>query len=275
MIRAFRCNRPRQLSRDRSAVVVAPLRDDLISVHGKKLERGFGGIPRRDDHRDEVAGLEVFCVRVDLARAPANDRILAGYAPLLSAIASHGFVIVAANSTWTNTAPTDKVQLRALDYAKALNEDANSIFYQRLDMEKIGAMGHSQGAAATGNADDDPRVKAVIFWNSGTSNVKPFLNVSGERDVRPATPESMAMAVNAATQPGAYVFHRKVLETGGSSTGHLVLMMQPERVVDLAIAWWKWQLSGDTEAKKMFVGDDCGLCKTPDDFAYGHNSLLQ
>ena len=47
----------------------------------------------------------------------------AGYAPLLSTVASYGFVIFASNSTWTATAPTDKVQLRALDYAKYVNED--------------------------------------------------------------------------------------------------------------------------------------------------------
>ena len=34
-------------------------------------------------------------------------------------------------------------------------------------------------------------------------------------------------------------------------------------VVDLAIAWWKWQLKGDEEAKKMFIGENCGLCELP------------
>ena len=28
-----------------------------------------------------------------------------------------------------------------------------------------------------------------------------------------------------------------------------------------ALAWLNWQLKGDAEAKKMFVGDDCGLLK--------------
>jgi hypothetical protein len=200
---------------------------------------------------------------------------IAGYAPLLASLASHGFVIIASNSTWTNTLPTNQVQVRALDYAEALNEDPSSIFYQRLDMTKVGAMGHSQGAAATGTADDDPRVKSVIFWNTGTSNVKPFLNVSGERDVVATTPASLASDVDAATQPGAWVYHHKVLETGGVATGHLVLMMQPERVLDLTVAWWNWQLNADEEAKKMFVGADCGLCNSPDDFEFGHNSMLE
>ncbi len=200
---------------------------------------------------------------------------ISGYVALLSNLASYGFVVFASNSTWTGTSPTDHVQLRALDYAKALNEDPNSIYYQRLDMDHIGAMGHSQGAAATNNADSDPRIKSVIFWNTGTSNEKPFLNVSGERDVMMNSPDSMAAGVNAATQPGAWLYYHKVLQTGGGSTGHLVLMEQPDRVIEMQLAWWKWQLKGDQEAKKMFVGPDCGLCKTPDEFEYGHNTLLQ
>jgi hypothetical protein len=200
---------------------------------------------------------------------------ISGYSALLSTLASYGYVVIASNSTWTATAPTDKVQARAIDYAEALNKDENSILYQRLDLDHVGAAGHSQGASATGNVDGDARVKSVIFWNAGTSNEKPFLNVSGERDVRPSSPETMASGADAATQPGAWVFFHKVLETGGSSTGHLVLMEQADRVNDLNLAWWDWQLKGDQEAKKKFVGDPCTFCTMKDEFEYGHNSKLE
>ena len=43
----------------------------------------------------------------------------------------------------------------------------------------------------------------------------------------------------------------------------------------MAVAWWKWQLKGDQEAKNMFIGDNCGLCNRDAEFEYGHNSLLQ
>ena len=199
-----------------------------------------------------------------------------GYAPLLGTVASHGFVIFASNSTWTATAPTNKVQLRALDYAKAVNEDPKSVLYHRLNLDKIGAMGHSQGAQATANASSDPRIKSLIFWSGGTSNNKPFMYTSADRDVGGSTtPASLASATNGATQPGAWIYYHQVLETGGGSTGHLVLMEQPGRVVDLAVAWWQFQLNGDQEAKKMFIGDNCGLCNMTTEFEYGHNSLLQ
>jgi hypothetical protein len=39
------------------------------------------------------------------------------------------------------------------------------------------------------------------------------------------------------------------------------------------VAWWKDQLNGDAEAKKMFVGDDCGLCNSKDEFELGARDL--
>jgi hypothetical protein len=199
-----------------------------------------------------------------------------GYAPLLGTVASHGFVVIASNSSWTNTAPTNTVQLRALDYAAALNADSSSPLNGKLDLDNIGAMGHSQGALATTSGDDDPRVDAAIYWNAGVSNEKPFINVSGDRDINASlTKESIEALTNAATQPGAWVYYHQVLETGGNATGHLVLMEQPERVSDLTVAWWKWQLEGDQEAKKMFVGEGCGLCNRDAEFEYGHNAVLQ
>jgi hypothetical protein len=198
-----------------------------------------------------------------------------GYSVLLGTIASHGFVIVASNSTWTATAPTNGVQVRAIDYAEALNEDDSSVFYHHLDLDKVGVMGHSQGAAATIVGATDPRVKAAIFWNSGASNAVPFLNVSGDRDVGGGSITNTQNGTNNAMQPGAWTFYHQVLQTGGNATGHLVLMEQPDRVWEMAVAWWQWQLNGDEKAKKMFVGDDCGLCNHADEYEFGHNTLLE
>lgn len=197
-----------------------------------------------------------------------------GYSVLLSALASYGYVVVASNSTWTNTSPTNGVQKRALDYAESLNADQNHPLYQRLDLTKIGAMGHSQGAAATVNVASDARVKSLILWNTGTSNAKPFLNVSGDRDIGGSV-SSITSSTNGASQPGAWVWYHQVLQTGGTSTGHLVLMEQPERVVDLCVGWWDFQLKGSATAKAMFVGSNCGLCNKDAEFEYGANSKLQ
>jgi hypothetical protein len=194
-----------------------------------------------------------------------------GYAALNITLASYGFVVISANSRYTNAGNNE--MLRALDLAKALNEDTNSKFYQKLDLDKVGAMGHSQGGAATVNAAMDPRVKSAIVWNADLSAPKPFLAVSGERDISGQSAAQMMSGVNGASQPGAWLYYHKVLETGGNFTGHLTLMEQPERVTDMTIAWWKYQLNGDAEAKKMFVGADCGLCNKKDEYEYGVHNL--
>ncbi|HEX6241900.1 MAG TPA: hypothetical protein VFZ61_13420 [Polyangiales bacterium] len=194
-----------------------------------------------------------------------------GYGSLLANLASHGFVVVAANSRWTNG--DEKVMLRALDFAKAANEDPSHVLYKRLNLDKVGAMGHSQGSGATVAASTDPRIDALILWNGGTagSNVKPFLSVSGDRDIGDPTVAAVRDGANAATQPGAWLFYHQVPVTGGNFTGHLTLMMQPERVTEATVAWWKYMLKGDQEAKKAFIGSDCGLCNKKDQFEFGLN----
>jgi pimeloyl-ACP methyl ester carboxylesterase len=195
-----------------------------------------------------------------------------GYAAMLATLASHGFVVIAANSRFTDAGNNE--MLRALDLAKALNEKEGSSLYHKLNLEKVGAMGHSQGSSATAHAATDPRIKAVILWNGGLTADKPFLAVSGDRDIGGYTPQQMDSAVQSASQPGAYLYYHKVLETGGNVTGHLTLMEQPERVWEPTVAWWKYILNGDQEAKKMFVGADCGLCNMKDEYEFGVNAKL-
>ena len=59
----------------------------------------------------------------------------------------------------------------------------------------------------------------------------------------------------------------------GALTGHLILMMQPDRVVEPTTAWWKYMLNGDTKAREMFVGTNCGLCGKDADFEFGEKGL--
>lgn len=197
-----------------------------------------------------------------------------GYAALNATLASYGFVVISANSRFTDAG--NKEMLRALDLAKALNEQEGGIFYKRLNLEKVGAMGHSQGSSATANASSDPRIKAIILWNGGLSvDTKPFLAVSGDRDIGGYTPAQMASAVQGSSLPAASLYYHQVLETGGNVTGHLTLMEQPERVWEPTVAWWKLMLNGDQEAKKMFVGADCGLCNKKDAFEFSANAKLE
>jgi hypothetical protein len=212
-----------------------------------------------------------------------------GYGPLLRYVASFGYIIVAANNREVGDGAP---MLKGIDFMLAENEKPESKYYHKIDTDKIGSMGHSQGGGATISAASDPRVKAVIIWNGGSSASKPFLAVSGDRDLG-GTVAQMRNAAMAAPRPAAFIWYHQIpAEVNGSTTGqlapgHLTLMMEPERVVEPAVAWWDLILKGKTEAKPMFVGPDCKLCDgsaypsmwampaTPPSLEFGANSMVQ
>lgn len=188
-----------------------------------------------------------------------------GYGALLRYVASHGFFIVAANSRWVGGG--NNAMTKALDFAFAATADSKSPYYNHLDTSKVGAMGHSQGGMATITAARDSRVKTVIIWNGGSTAAKTFLAVSGDKDIGNPTVSGMRNALTG-TPPGAFLFFHKTVGQG-SVPGHLTLMTQPERVVEPTAAWFKYQLNGDMESSKWFLGSDCKLCSMPSEFEYG------
>jgi hypothetical protein len=191
-----------------------------------------------------------------------------GYGPLLRYFASHGFFVVAANSRWVggNSAMT-----KALDFAFAANDDPKSPYYQKLDTSKVGAMGHSQGGGATVTAASDSRIKSIIIYNGGNSSSKPFLAISADYDIGNPTVQSFKTAVNSATK-GAFVFFHNP-KGMGTLRGHLTLMIEPERLIEPSVAWFKYTLSDDADSGKWFVGSDCKLCASTMDYDFGQKGL--
>jgi hypothetical protein len=115
----------------------------------------------------------------------------------------------------------------------------------------------------------------MILWN-GTSDgepAKPYLQVTGDRDIGNPTVARVSTAVRERQQAGAWLFYRQVLVTGGNVTGHLLLMQQPERVTDVTVAWWRYILLGDQDARATFVGANCALCNERNAYEYGQSRL--
>jgi pimeloyl-ACP methyl ester carboxylesterase len=177
--------------------------------------------------------------------------------------------VFASNSRYTGN---NGAMTKALDFAEAANADEKSVYYKRLDLEKIGAMGHSQGGGATVTAASDSRIDSLIIWNAGVSAPKPFLAISGDADITGVTPASMARSIDSSSQPSAWLYYHKVPMTG-SVSGHLTLMIQPERVAAATVAWWDYQLKADMKGRDFFVGASCGLCGKDADFEFGANGL--
>ncbi len=196
-----------------------------------------------------------------------------GYGALLRYIASHGFLVVAPNNRFVGDGLAQK---KALDFAFAANMNAMSPYYQKLDTTKVIAMGHSQGGLGTTAASSDARIKAAILFNGGTSAPKPFLALSGDRDLDfgdMGSPAAMGAAVTRSTQPQvAWLWYHKIPGTGASA-GHLTLMTQPERLAAATVAWSKHILQMDPESKTYFAGASCKLCNMKEDFEFGQKGI--
>jgi hypothetical protein len=205
-----------------------------------------------------------------------------GYGALLRYVASYGYFVIAPNSRQVASTNSDgsHVMMRALDYADAANKDPMSPYYGKLDMTKVGAMGHSQGGGETITvANMDSRIKYALPFNGGDTGVqKPYLAVSGDMDITGASVSSMTSDINGASVAAAFLYYHNPVGMG-SLKGHLVLMLTPERVAPQTVAWFDMWFRSDATAKADCVGASCGFCSNASDamnaYDYGHNSMLQ
>jgi hypothetical protein len=175
---------------------------------------------------------------------------------LINHVVSHGFIVIASNSRQ----PGDgKVMLRGIDFMLSENANKDSPLYGKIDTKMIGAFGHSQGSMATAKAGADKRIVVTVPIMGASAADARMLNgptflIAGEKDTIVA-PSGIRDAYNAATVPAVY----------GLSLGqdHLMPGLKPDVIWDAVTAWFKIHLAGDQQARGMFYGDQCTLCKDP------------
>lgn len=190
------------------------------------------------------------------------------YGVLLKHLASHGFFVIAAN---TRQVGRNSIMTKALDWAFAANKDSKSPYFGKIDEEKVGAAGHSQGAGATNSAASDSRIKTVILFNGGSNAPKPYFAISGDRDIVGLSTSGLKSAIMRAPKAAWLWYH--MVPMRGTGDGHLTLITEPERVVGPSAAWFKYILQNDADAKQWLVGSSCKLCGMDAQFEYGENGL--
>ena len=203
------------------------------------------------------------------------------FSVFLTQIASHGYLAIAVgpkNPPAAQPEPTidDKLLVDAIDWAVKQNGDRSSRFYNKLDPSRIAVMGQSCGGLQAIAVSGDPRVKTTVVWNSGTlpvGSTSPALKqsaanaasltrlhapvayfIGGPSDV--AYPNAEADFARIANVP---VFKANL------NVGHGGTYRQPGGgwFGEVAVAWLDYQLKGNAEAAKWFVGADCRLCTDP------------
>lgn len=175
----------------------------------------------------------------------------------------------------------------AIDWAVAQNKDPKSPYYGKIAADRIAVSGQSCGALEALEAAVDPRVKTAIIFNSGIMRGMPAefsmkgpdgktvsvvvpgteetlkkLNapviylIGGEKDIAYKNSEIDYQQIE-----GIPLFNANL-----DNVGHNGSMSKPfgGKMAQAARLWLQWQLKGDQEAAKAFVGPDCTLCKDPE-----------
>lgn len=172
------------------------------------------------------------------------------YGGLLEHLASHGFIVAAAN---TSNAGSGEEMLAGLDNLTAFDADSGSRYHDRVATDLVATTGHSQGGAGTVRAAMDPRVTTMMPIEGSTTPTGvtgTALYLAGENDpLRGGMQDAYAASsdIGAAYAELAGAGHLEPLGNGGGFRPALT-------------AWARWQLMGDGTAGAQFLGADCGLC---------------
>ena len=155
--------------------------------------------------------------------------------------------------------------IQAIDWIAKEGNDRTSRFYQKVETNRVAAMGMSCGGLMSYGASADPRIATVGIWNSGL--IQPDEKIfSGLH--------SSVIIITGGESDIAYANGKRDFETLPAkipvfygvypSVGHGGTYNQdnggPYGVA--GVAWLKWQLMNDTSAKGKgyFVGPNCGIC---------------
>ena len=212
-------------------------------------------------------------------------------------IASHGYLVIASGRILSGPGappreprppapqgqpaargqlPAPRTQVKdltdAVDWALAENTRTGSPYFGRIDPVQIAYSGWSCGGVQALQVAKDPRVKTLVIHNSGILNSGPT-NMTGSsvgKDVL-QTLHTPVIYIEGGPKDTAYengmddfkrITHVPVA-MANLQVGHGGTFNEPNggAAASVAVSWLNWQLRGDAQSAKRFVGEDCGLCK--------------
>jgi len=187
------------------------------------------------------------------------------YSGLLTHLASHGFIVAAANTT---NAGSGREMLAGIDVVSA-----DPILAAGADLQNIGATGHSQGGGGAIAAGADARVDTIFPLQGAIGGSVTALRstsalfFAGQRDtlVSPALVRrdfTRTTGIPAAYAELAGASHFEPVGSGGDFRGALT-------------AWARWRLAGDTAAAALFAGTSPQLASDARWSGFESNALLR
>lgn len=183
-------------------------------------------------------------------------------------MASYGFIVIGTEDPSTGKAESFDTTIA---YLLKENQNKESKFYQRIDFDKVGVIGHSQGGAGVFSASTKREykdyIKTVIAlspaheemahqfgWNYDLTQLKvPTLMLAGDTgDFETQTVLPLEkMKVMFGKIPSSFkVMARRV----GADHGQMLYATD-----GYVTAWFMWQLQGDDTAKSAFVDEQAEI----------------
>ncbi|HKP61358.1 MAG TPA: hypothetical protein VJV78_31735 [Polyangiales bacterium] len=182
------------------------------------------------------------------------------YTEWLSRTASHGFVVIASNSS-SITAEQVRQGLEWL-----LMQNGSGDFAGKLAVDCAATIGYSMGGGAAVGAGAHPAVKAVVSVHGlpGASGAVsgPLLLTTSDDDGF-VTKEGFAMPGYNSSSKQPTILATYITGNAASFNGHLTPLGDGKQDSDPTIAWLRFWLYGDQGQKPWFFGADCKLCVKP------------
>jgi dienelactone hydrolase len=165
----------------------------------------------------------------------------------------------------------------AINWALAENDRKESRYNGKLDASKIAVMGMSCGGIQSYAVATDPRVKLVGIFNSGILPAPDGPGAPAMEDVRKTQLDKLHSPIfyvtgdksDIAYENGMDDFKRitkvPAIHTYKDGVSHGGTYSQPNGgdFARVAVAMLRWQLKGEKDKSKMFLGANCGLCQEP------------
>lgn len=182
------------------------------------------------------------------------------YEELLTTVASHGFVVIAANTTMA-----ERPALNAgLDWLVAQNGESGPL-QDKLDVTTEVTIGYSWGGGAAIDTANRPNVVATVsFHGMPPRGASAFKDMHSPLLLFTSTGDTFVSAAGYVTPN----YEKSTVQTfyatlGESSADHLYVLGAAGKERGPAIAWLRLWACDDEAARAFFYGDDCLLCKAP------------
>jgi hypothetical protein len=202
------------------------------------------------------------------------------YTQLIEHLAAWGFVVVASDSSRTGTG---QEMLAAAQWMVARNRDPGSVFYQKLRTNRVGAVGHSQGAEGAIRATVlsggvitstlPIALPELFYWQPRPTRAQvtalaaqlrhPTFFMYGADDPVADDPEDQALWFGAAGGPALTAARSGVDHAIAVNDNYCLWIIvwfcgQATPILGYATAWFAYTLTGDNFARGAFVGPDGG-----------------